>query len=118
VPTSPVLLPEQLPDSYPIKAEALRFVKAYEAQFGSRSHFASHMWDALNMLNTIVPKALKTGKPGTPEFREALRAAMEEIHNFKGSAAVYNFSPARHSGVDLSSMIVVRVENGGWKLEK
>jgi branched-chain amino acid transport system substrate-binding protein len=118
VPTSPVVIFEQLPDNYSIKAEALRFVKAYEAQFGSRSHFAAQMWDALNMINTVIPNALKTAKPGTPEFREAVRTAIEEVHNFKGAAAVYSFSTTKHSDVDLSSMVILRVENGGWKLEK
>jgi branched-chain amino acid transport system substrate-binding protein len=117
LPASPVVVAEQLPDGYPTKPEALKFAHAYEGKFGPRSTFASHMWDALNIVNLAVPKALKTAKPGTPEFREALRAAIENVKGYKGALAVYNFTPTDHSGVNQLGMAVLRVEKGAWKLE-
>lgn len=117
VPTSPFMVAEQLPDSYPIKQQAMAFLKAYKAKFGARSDFAAQMYDALGMLTAAVPKALKTAQPGTPAFREALRTALENTKGYKGVRAIYNFSPTEHAGISSSSMVMVRVENGAWKLE-
>jgi branched-chain amino acid transport system substrate-binding protein len=117
VPTSPFIVAEQLPDKNPTKAEALKFIQAYEAKYGSRAHFAAQMYDALHIVEAAAQRALKTTKPGTPEFREALRTEIENTKGFKGTSAVYNFSATEHAGIDTSSMCVVRVENGAWKLE-
>jgi branched-chain amino acid transport system substrate-binding protein len=118
VPTSPVVVAEQLPDKNPTKAAAMKFLTTYETKFGQRSHFAAQMWDALNIIQAVVPQALKTAEPGTPQFREALRTAIENTQGFVGASAVYNFSATSHAGIDVSSMCMVRVENGSWKLDK
>ena len=61
---------------------------------------------------------MKKGKPGTVEFREALRSAMEnDIHNVVGVQAVYNMTPEDHSGIDQRGMVMVKVVNGAWVLE-
>lgn len=117
LPASPVLVAEQLPNDYPTKEEALKFSKAYERKFGPRSTFASHTWDALNIIKLIVPKALKAGKPGTEKFREALRSGIENVKGYKGALAVFTLSPTDHSGVNELGMAVVRIEKGAWKLE-
>lgn len=114
---SPILVPEQLPDGYPTKKMALEFVKAYEAKFGPRSTFASVVWDQLKLIEAVVPQALKVAKPGTEKFREALRDALENTRGFRGAFAVYTMSPTDHSGVNQLGMAIMRVENGGWKLE-
>lgn len=117
LPASPVLVAEQLPKGFSNREESLRFVKAYEGKFGPRSTFAAHMWDSLGYLKLAVPKALKVAKPGTPEFRSALRNAIESITNYKGAYALFNVSPADHSGADPKGMAMIRIENGAWKLE-
>jgi branched-chain amino acid transport system substrate-binding protein len=113
----PVVVAEQLPDGYPTKAEALKFVKAYEAKFGPRSMFASLAWDALKIAEVAVPKALKSAKPGTEKFREALRTAIEGTKGLKGAGSVFSMSPTDHSGVNQLGMCLMKVENGKWKLE-
>lgn len=112
-----VLVAEQLPDGYPTKKEALKFAKAYESKFGPRSMFASLVWDALKIVEAAVPKGLKSAKPGTEKFREALRAAIENTKRLVGAGAVFTLSPTDHSGVDQLGLSVVQVENGKWKLE-
>lgn len=113
----PVVVGEQLPDGYPTKAEALKFIKAYEAKFGPRSMFASLAWDALKIVEAAVPKALKSGKPGTEKFRVALRDAIEGTKGLKGAGSVFSMSPTDHSGVNQLGMSLMKVENGKWKLE-
>jgi branched-chain amino acid transport system substrate-binding protein len=116
VPASPVIVAEQLPKDYPTKAAALEFAKAYEAKFGPRSAFAPFVWDAMLIVKAAIPVALKSGRPGTLEFRKALRAAIENTKKLVGASAVYTMSPKDHSGVDQRGMSMLKIENGAWKL--
>jgi branched-chain amino acid transport system substrate-binding protein len=74
--SGPVMDPEDQPDSALTKKPGLALDTAYEKKYGanSRSQFAGHSYDAFLVLERVVPVALKTAKPGTPEFREAHRA--------------------------------------------
>jgi branched-chain amino acid transport system substrate-binding protein len=64
-----------------------------------------------------VPKALKVAKPGTPEFRAALRDAIEATKGYKGAYVVYNMSPTDHSGVSEAGIAMLKIVKGKWKLE-
>ena len=116
---APVLVADQLPDSNPMKKAALDFVQRFEARQGpnSRSLFAATAWDALLIIQQASREALKKAKPGTPEFRAALRDAIEGLRDFVGSEGVYNMSVSDHNGVDSRSQVMVKIENGGWKLQ-
>jgi branched-chain amino acid transport system substrate-binding protein len=113
----PLLAAEQLPDDYPAKREALEFVKAYEAKYGPRSMFAAQVWNAFKILEATVPKALKSGKPGTEKFRIALRDAIENTKGLKGAGMVLSYSPSDHTGINQLGMCMLKVENNKWKLE-
>ncbi len=80
LPAGPVLVADQLPDSHPVKASAVAYVKAYEAAHGkgSASTFGAHGWDSGVLMAAAVPAALKKAKPGTPEFRAAMRDSLEK----------------------------------------
>ena len=116
---APVLVAEQLPDSNPVKKAALDFVQRFEKAQGpnSRSLFAATAWDALLIVQNASHEALKKGKPGTVAFRAALRDAIEGLRDFVGSEGVYTMSASDHNGVDSRSQVMVRIENGGWKLQ-
>lgn len=119
-PVGPMLVAEQLPDSHPSKKAALEYIRAYEGAngAGSRSTFGAHTWDAGLLLQRAVPEALKKAKPGTPEFRKALRDALEGSKDVAASHGVYNMTAKDHSGFDERAWVMVRVENGTWKLIK
>src|ERR1700675_4611233 len=76
--SGPVMNPEGKPDSALTKKPGLALNTAYEAKYGanSRSQFAGHSYDAFKILERVVPVGLKQAKPGTPEFREAIRQAL------------------------------------------
>ena len=117
---APVLVADQLPDSNPVKGPGVAYVKRYEAKHGagSRSLFGATAWDAHLWLNAAIPAALKKGKPGTPEFRLALRDGLEGLREFVGAQGVFNLSDKDHNGVDDRSQVMVQVESGAWKLVK
>lgn len=118
LPVGPNLVAEQLPDSHPSKKAGLEFVQKYEAAYGagSRSLFAALAWDAWLVLDGAATRALKKAKPGTPEFRKALRDELEATKNFVATTGVYNYSATDHAGLDARARVMVRVENGTWKL--
>lgn len=117
-PTGPLVVVEQLPDSHPVKAVAGTFTKAYDAAYGvqNRNAFAGYAYDANLLLEKALPAALKQAKPGSAAFRSALRDALESIKEAVGTHGVYNMSRADHNGMDERARVLVRVENGAWRL--
>jgi branched-chain amino acid transport system substrate-binding protein len=119
-PTGPLIVPEELPDSHPVKKVSLDFTKRYEATFGagSRNAFAGYSADAVMLVGAAIPAAMKKAKPGTPEFRAALRDALENVKNVVGTHGVYNMTAKNHNGQDERARVLVRVEKGEWRLMK
>lgn len=119
-PVGPMLMAEQLPDSHPSKKPALEYIKLYEGAHGpnSRSTFGAHAWDAFLLLSRAVPEALKKARTGTPEFRVALRDALEAVKELPASHGVYTMSASEHNGFDSRAVVMARIENGDWKLLK
>ncbi len=115
-PSGPFPVADQLPDSSPIKKIALDFKAAYQAKFGPVSPFAGYSYDAYLWLNAAIPVALKKAKPGTVEFRVALRDAVEGLKDVAGTQAVYTLSPSNHNGVDRRGRVMVQVEKGEFKV--
>ncbi len=121
IPVGPVLVAEQLPDSHPAKKNAVAFVKELEAKNGpdSRSTFAGASWDAWQLLqNAIVGAQKGKAKPGTPEFRAALRDGIEKTNKLVGTNGVYTMAANDHAGYDASAIVLIKVENNHWKLVK
>ncbi|HSV18399.1 MAG TPA: ABC transporter substrate-binding protein [Casimicrobiaceae bacterium] len=119
LPIGPMLVWEQLPDTNPVKKVAGDYITKYEAKYGkdSRTTFGGHAWDAYMLLSQAVPKALAKAKPGTHEFRVALRDALE-TDNVVGSHGVFVMSPQEHNGLDNRARVMIRIENGRWVLAK
>jgi branched-chain amino acid transport system substrate-binding protein len=117
-PSGPALIAEDLPATSPVAKPAHDFIAAYEGKFGAgtRTPFAAHGYDASIILGKAIPIALKTAKPGTPEFRAALRDAIEGLHDVAATQGVYTFSPTDHLGLDDRARILVVVKDGQWHL--
>lgn len=116
--SGPAILGDKLPDSSPVKKESLNYIKLYEGEYGkdSRTQFAAHTYDAFKILERVVPIALKSAKPGTKEFRDALLKALESEKDIVASQGVYNFSPKDHWGLDERGRNLIRVKNGDWEV--
>ena len=107
------LLPEELPDSNPSKKLAIAFVNEYKQIYGNRPPiFAAGVFDAGIMLQNALPQALGKAKPGTPEFRMALRDALEGAKNLVVSQGVVSITPTDHAGFDKRSGVMVTVKDG------
>ena len=120
LPAGPVLVAEQLADANPIKPVALDYVSTFEKANGphSRTQFGAHAHDALKVLQRIVPPALKKARPGTPEFRQALRGALESEKEIVISHGVLNFTPTDHIGFDGRGVVMLKIEAGRFQLQR
>ena len=119
LPIGPMLVFEQLPESNPVKKVAAQYITQYETKFGkdSRTTFGGHAYDTFALLSHAVPEALKKAKPGTKEFRAALRDALE-TSNVVGTHGVFVMSPQDHNGLDNRARVMIRIDNGKWVLVK
>jgi branched-chain amino acid transport system substrate-binding protein len=114
--SGPVMSPESQADTALTKKPGLALNTAYEAKYGanSRSQFAGHSYDAFEVLKRVIPVALKTAKPGTPEFREAIRQALMSEKEIAATQGVYNFTDKDRYGLDDRSRIILTVKDGKY----
>ncbi|MBO9688543.1 MAG: ABC transporter substrate-binding protein [Mitsuaria chitosanitabida] len=119
LPSGPVLVVDQLPADHPAKKSAKAYVTEYEKAYGkgSVSTFGGHAWDAGLLLQAAIPNALKKGQPGTPQFRAALRDALEGVKELPGAHGVFTMSPNDHLGLDQRARVMVKIEGGTWKFQ-
>jgi branched-chain amino acid transport system substrate-binding protein len=113
-----LVLPE-IANSNPSKKVASDYIAAYEKLNGSKpATFGANVYDAGLLLEAAIPTAAKSGKPGSKEFRSALRDALENSKNVVGTQGVFNMTPADHSGFDERGRVLIQVKNGNWTLLK
>ena len=117
--SGPAVIAEQLPDEHPSKARAVDFVTKYEKAYGpgSRNQFAGHAYDMLITLEKVLPGALKKGKPGTPEFRAAIKDGMETMGRTVFSHGVMNWTKDDHWGFTNETGVMLKVVDGKFKVE-
>ena len=114
--SGPVMNPEGQADGALTKKPGLALNTAYETKYGpnSRSQFAGHAYDAFEVLKRVIPAALKSAKPGTSEFREAIRQGFMSEHEIAATQGVYNWTEKDRSGLDERSRILLTVKDGKY----
>ncbi|MBI1907768.1 MAG: ABC transporter substrate-binding protein [Rhodocyclales bacterium] len=120
LPAGPVLVADQLPDSNPVKKSAMDYIKVYEGAHGagSVSTFGAHAWDTGLLMAAAIPEALKNAKPGTAEFRAAMRDALENLKEVPAAHGIFSMSPTDHLGLDQRSRVMVQIKGGAWVVMK
>ncbi|WP_211166918.1 ABC transporter substrate-binding protein [Aromatoleum evansii] len=113
-----LVLPE-IADSHPSKKIAADYIAAYEKAHGTKpATFGANVFDAGLLLQQAIPAAAKVAKPGTREFRAALRDSLEQTRELVGTQGVYNMSTTDHSGFDERGRVLIAVRDGNWTLAK
>ena len=114
-----MLVIDEVPDDHPSKRVARKYIDDYTQLNGSApATFGANVYDAGLLLEHAIPTALQKGKPGTAEFRSALRDALEQTHELAATQGVYNMSPEDHSGFDKRGRELITVKDGKWVLLK
>jgi branched-chain amino acid transport system substrate-binding protein len=113
MPSTKLMVANQLPGSDPQKKVIMEFVRLYndvfhyDRQFPINTH-SGYAWDAIY----IVANAMK--KVGTDS--EKLREAIENTKGYIGVSGIYNITPEDHNGLGTDSMVMVQVSKGQWKM--
>lgn len=111
MPSTKLMVADQLPASDKQKKVVQDFIKQYKAKgYGEVSTHSGYAWDAIQ----IIAKGLKSA--GTDPKK--LRTAIESIKNYVGVSGIYNMSAKDHTGLDSNSLVMVEVKNGKWTLVK
>jgi branched-chain amino acid transport system substrate-binding protein len=120
LPGGPVIVVDQIPDSHPAKKPGMEYKQKYEAAFGAGSltTFGANAWDAMLILQRAIPEALKKGKPGTSEFRVALRDAIEGVKNLPATHGTINMTTADHNGFSADAPVMITISGGKWTFAK
>ena len=112
-----MLVLDEISDSHPSKKAAQDYIAAYEKVYGAKpATFGANVYDAGLLLQRAVPEAAKKAKPRTPEFRSALRDALEATKELVGTQGVYTMTPQDHSGFDKRGRVLMTLKNGSWQL--
>lgn len=119
VSAGPVIVAEQLPDTHFSKKLSLAFRASYLKVNGTETTdgFSAYSFDAWLIFTEAAKRAMAKAKPGTPEFRTALKDEIFATKELAGVHAIYNFKPDSAYGVDERSLVLVRLNNGTWKYE-
>ena len=117
--SGPAVIAEQLPDNHRSKKVAIDFVTKYEGAMGpgTRNQFAGHAYDSQIVLEYAIPYALKKAKPGTPEFRAAIKEAIETHGRTIFSHGVMNWTPQDHWGYTKETGVLLKVQDGKFVVE-
>lgn len=120
VSSGPEQLPEQMPANHPGRPAAAAFVEQYEKQHGpgSRTQFGANVYDLGLILQKVVPAAMKRAKPGTPEFRVALKEALETSDGVAVTKGVIKYTAANHWGHGPDARVIITPQAGQWKLAR
>lgn len=115
MPSTKLMVVDQLPDSDPQKAVIMEFIKLYtdvyhfDKQYPINTH-SGYAWDAIYLAANAMRKV------GTDA--EKLRTAIEQTKGYVGVSGVFNLTPEDHNGLGTDSLVMVKVEKGKWVLLK
>ena len=115
MPSTKLMVADQLPDSDPQKPVIKEFIRLYTDQYHYDKQYpinthSGYAWDAIYILANAMKQA--GFEPG------ALRSAIEQTKNYVGVSGIYNLTPEDHNGLGTDSMVMVKVEKGKWVLLK
>jgi branched-chain amino acid transport system substrate-binding protein len=108
-PAGRLIVSDLLSAKDPQKAVLESYKKTYEAKYKEDvSTFGGHAYDALMILERAIRQE------GLD--REKVRAAIENMKGFIGTAGVFNFSPTDHNGLDMNAFEMITVKDGRFTL--
>jgi len=118
VSSGPAVVADKLPETNASKALGMRYIADFEKANGkgSANQFGAHAFDVVIVLQKAVLIALKKAKPGTPEFRAALKDAFETMGRTPVSQGVLNWTPTDHFGYTPETGVLLKVVNGDWQV--
>lgn len=110
----PMVIAESLPADNPVRSIGIDFKKKYEELNGpgSASAFAGYSWDSFLLARQAILSALQKASPGTQEFRDAVRLALETNKSVPTTAGIVNMTPDDHCAFASNAPEMVVIKDG------
>jgi branched-chain amino acid transport system substrate-binding protein len=109
MPSTKIVVGDQLPDSDIQKKKILAYVKAYKTKFNQEpGTMVAYGADAA----FIVINAIKNVGPDRAKIRDAI----ENTKGYVGLSGIYNITPEDHNGLSMEDIVMIKATKGGWKL--
>jgi branched-chain amino acid transport system substrate-binding protein len=109
MPSSKIVVADQLSADDPQREKIQAFVKAYRTKFGQEpGTMVAYGADAAYIVIEAIRKA------GTE--RAKIREAIENTRGYAGISGVYNLSAEDHNGLGVKDIVMIRATKGGWQL--
>jgi branched-chain amino acid transport system substrate-binding protein len=100
---------DQLPDTDSVKPKIAVLTENFERRFNRvPNQFVAQTYDAVYLAKIAL---LKGGSD-----REKVRAALEDIRDYRCASGIFSFSPEHHSGLAKNSIVLVNWANGRFHL--
>ncbi len=111
MPSTKIVVADQLPDSDVQKKKIQAYVKAYREKFNREpGTMVAYGADAAY----IVVEAIKKVGPDRAKIRDAI----ESTSGYVGISGIYNISKNDHNGLSMDDIVMIRATRGGWELLK
>ena len=109
MPATKLMTADSLPASDPQKEAIMDFVQRYRAaglekEYPLNTH-SGYAWDAIYLITMAMEKA-KSDDPAK------VRDALETIDRYVGISGIFKVTPEDHNGLDTSSMVILKVQDG------
>jgi branched-chain amino acid transport system substrate-binding protein len=109
MPSTKIVVGDQLPDSDVQKKKIINYVKAYKEKFNREpGTMVAYGADAA----FIIVDAIKKVGPDRAKIRDAI----ENTTGYVGLSGIYNISPKDHNGLSMDDIVMIKATKGGWKL--
>jgi amino acid/amide ABC transporter substrate-binding protein, HAAT family (TC 3.A.1.4.-) len=111
LPIGKLTVADQIPADDPQKKILDSYITDYTKKYNSAPNsFGGYAVDAFNLLVNAIEKA--------GADRAAIRDQLEKTQGYTGISGIFNMSAQDHNGLKPDSAVMVRIENGKWKLIK
>lgn len=120
LPAGPVIVVDELPDTHVAKQVGTDYKRKYEASFGAGtlSTLGANAWDSMLLVQNAVQHIGTAHRPGSVEFRRALRTAIENTKNLKTTHGEVTMSPTDHMGFSMDAPTIITIKNRRWALAR
>ena len=101
---------DDLPDSDKAKKKILSLIAKYKNKYGREpNQFVAQTYDAIHLAVIAINKAKSSDSVN-------IRNALQSITGYDGASGTFNFSKKRHSGLSKNDLVLVKWEDGRFKL--
>jgi len=111
--TGKILVPEAYGVGTAEYDVATSFIERYTEKFGMAPDiFAGHAYDAIGLIADAL------GRIDGEVTPVVLRDALESTNGWIGVGGTFTYSATDHNGLSEKDMVLYRIENGTWQLDK